>query len=71
MRGYSRVHAVQIGDWGKTGSRHQQDVADFMGAIGSHLSPDFIISTGDNLYPCMPAVPCCHCRATAQLSSRC
>jgi hypothetical protein len=42
---------MQVGDWGKTGSRHQQEVARLMGTAGSYLAPDLIVSTGDNLYP--------------------
>ncbi|KAK1264011.1 Purple acid phosphatase 17 [Acorus gramineus] len=44
------LSALVIGDWGRTGSYNQTDVAFQMGRIGEKLDIDFIISTGDNFY---------------------
>ncbi|XP_021909905.1 purple acid phosphatase 3-like [Carica papaya] len=39
-----------IGDWGRSGSYNQSEVAFQMGRIGEQLDIDFVISTGDNFY---------------------
>ena len=39
-----------IGDWGREGTHHQQDVANAMNVIAAKIKPRFIISTGDNFY---------------------
>lgn len=39
-----------VGDWGRNGHAHQQEVADMMNACGAIVEPEFIISTGDNFY---------------------
>ena len=39
-----------IGDWGREGAHHQQDVANAMSVVAAKIKPRFIISTGDNFY---------------------
>lgn len=39
-----------IGDWGRKGKYHQQNVADAMNKCAEKIPPEFIISTGDNFY---------------------
>ena len=41
---------LAVGDWGRDGAFHQQDVADQMGKAASDLSAAFIVSVGDNFY---------------------
>lgn len=45
------THFYVIGDWGRNGYEHQQEVALAMQALAQTLEPEFIISTGDNFYP--------------------
>ncbi len=40
-----------IGDWGRKGEFYQQKLANTMGKVAERIEPEFIISTGDNLYP--------------------
>ncbi len=42
---------IVVGDWGRQGQYHQQDVAMQMALVGAMLRPQFVISTGDNFYP--------------------
>ncbi len=41
---------LAVGDWGRGGDFHQQDVADQMGKAANDLSASFIVSVGDNFY---------------------
>lgn len=41
---------LAVGDWGRDGAFHQQDVADQMGKAADALSPAFVVSVGDNFY---------------------
>jgi 3',5'-cyclic AMP phosphodiesterase CpdA len=45
------THFFVIGDWGRNGYHHQQDLADAMQEAAKMVEPEFIISTGDNFYP--------------------
>jgi hypothetical protein len=45
------THFFVIGDWGRNGYHHQQDLADAMQRAAQVVEPEFIISTGDNFYP--------------------
>lgn len=45
------THFIVIGDWGRNGADHQQQVADQMGIIAAQFNNRYIISTGDNFYP--------------------
>lgn len=45
---------VQIGDWGRQGLKNQSEVAAVMGELAHTRAPEFIISTGDNFYQCVP-----------------
>lgn len=40
-----------VGDWGRNGKHFQKDVAHQMNETAKSISPDFILSTGDNFYP--------------------
>ena len=40
-----------VGDWGRSGEYMQKDVAVQMGRAAHQLEADFIVSTGDNIYP--------------------
>ncbi|MED6193661.1 Purple acid phosphatase 8 [Stylosanthes scabra] len=40
-----------IGDWGRRGAYNQSQLAFQMGIVGKELDIDFVISTGDNIYP--------------------
>ncbi|QHO60201.1 Purple acid phosphatase [Arachis hypogaea] len=40
-----------IGDWGRRGTYNQSQLAFQMGIVGKELDIDFVISTGDNIYP--------------------
>jgi predicted MPP superfamily phosphohydrolase len=44
-------HFIAVGDWGRNGEYGQLDVAKQMGLWAASHPNDFIISTGDNLYP--------------------
>lgn len=39
-----------VGDWGRKGRYNQSAVAEQMGVVGAELSPEFIVSVGDNFY---------------------
>ncbi len=41
-----------VGDWGRNGQGHTQDVADWMGVAANQVDAKFVISTGDNFYCC-------------------
>eukprot|EP00887_Chlorella_sp_A99_P005353 scaffold1.g5353.t1 len=47
----SAVTFFVIGDWGRAGGWNQTEVAALMGTVGARVKPQFIISTGDNMYP--------------------
>jgi tartrate-resistant acid phosphatase type 5 len=40
-----------FGDWGRNGEFHQKDLAELMNKATAIVEPEFIISTGDNIYP--------------------
>ena len=40
-----------FGDWGRNGEDNQKEVAREMGIVAKKFKPEFIISTGDNIYP--------------------
>jgi tartrate-resistant acid phosphatase type 5 len=40
-----------FGDWGRSGEFHQKDLAELMNKATAIVEPEFIISTGDNIYP--------------------
>ena len=42
---------VVVGDWGRDGASHQQDVADQMGRTASATASRFTVTVGDNFYP--------------------
>lgn len=44
-------HFLAIGDWGRKGQYHQQDVADRMEEVARVLDAEFVMSLGDNFYP--------------------
>jgi predicted MPP superfamily phosphohydrolase len=44
------VHFMALGDWGRSGRYHQNDVGVMMQQAGRIWQPSFIISTGDNFY---------------------
>ena len=50
-RASSELRFIAIGDWGE-GSKSQHQVAGAMGKWCAAHTCDFIISTGDNFYPC-------------------
>jgi acid phosphatase len=41
---------LAVGDWGRDGGDHQQDVADKMGETAAQIRSRFIVSVGDNFY---------------------
>lgn len=43
---------VALGDWGRDGLKAQRDVADSMAAAADEIGSRFVISVGDNFYPC-------------------
>ncbi|WP_109832721.1 metallophosphoesterase [Reichenbachiella versicolor] len=45
------IHWYVIGDFGRNGQFGQQEVADQMGEYSEIQEPDFIVTTGDNIYP--------------------
>jgi len=45
------LHFIVMGDWGRNGADHQKQVAAQMGKTASEAKAEFIISTGDNIYP--------------------
>jgi len=42
---------MAFGDWGRNGEDNQREVAAEMGIVAKKFKPEFIISTGDNIYP--------------------
>jgi tartrate-resistant acid phosphatase type 5 len=42
---------MAFGDWGRNGEDNQREVAKEMGIEAKKFKPEFIISTGDNIYP--------------------
>lgn len=42
---------IVFGDWGRNGEDNQKEVADEMGIVAKKFKPEFIVSTGDNIYP--------------------
>ena len=40
-----------FGDWGRNGEDNQKVVAREMGIVAKKFKPEFIVSTGDNIYP--------------------
>lgn len=49
--GRVRLSFLIIGDWGRQGDRTQKRVAAAMDAVAARTPVDFIVSTGDNIYP--------------------
>jgi acid phosphatase len=41
---------LAVGDWGRDGAFHQQEVADRMGESAAQIGASFVISVGDNFY---------------------
>ena len=41
---------LAVGDWGRDGSSHQQDVANRMGETAARIGSKFTVSVGDNFY---------------------
>ena len=48
--GGASLKFLAVGDWGRHGQHHQQEVADRMGESAALLGARFIISVGDNFY---------------------
>ena len=46
----SALTFLAVGDWGRDGGFHQQDVADRMGETAAQIGASFVISVGDNFY---------------------
>ena len=42
---------IVFGDWGRNGEDNQREVAGEMGIVAKKFKPEFIVSTGDNIYP--------------------
>jgi tartrate-resistant acid phosphatase type 5 len=42
---------IVFGDWGRNGEDNQKEVAAEMGIVAEKFKPEFIVSTGDNIYP--------------------
>jgi len=42
---------IVFGDWGRNGEDNQREVAREMGIVAKKFKPEFIVSTGDNIYP--------------------
>lgn len=45
------LHFIVMGDWGRNGADHQKQVAAQMGKTAAQIKTQFVISTGDNIYP--------------------
>src|SRR5215470_8224786 len=45
------LHFMAFGDWGRNGEDNQKEVAREMGIVAKKFKPEFIVSTGDNIYP--------------------
>lgn len=45
-----RYHFFVLGDWGRRGKQHQQEVADQMNVQAKKLHAQFMIAVGDNFY---------------------
>lgn len=41
---------LTVGDWGRDGTQHQQDVANRMGEVAQRIGSRFVVSVGDNFY---------------------
>lgn len=46
----TRISFIAIGDWGRSGTKHQDEVAYQMGIWGESKKINFVISLGDNFY---------------------
>lgn len=44
------IRFLTVGDWGRDGASHQQDVATAMGKRAAHKSSRFVVTVGDNFY---------------------
>lgn len=44
------VNFLVLGDWGRDGASHQQDVADAMGRSAKQIGSRFVVTVGDNFY---------------------
>ena len=47
----SAINFLAVGDWGRNGEDHQKQVAEQMGKVAAMVKANFIVSTGDNIYP--------------------
>ncbi len=45
------LNFIVMGDWGRNGEDHQQQVAAQMGKTATTVKSQFVIATGDNFYP--------------------
>jgi len=45
------LNFIALGDWGRNGDDHQKQVAEQMGKVAKKINANFIVSTGDNIYP--------------------
>ena len=45
------LNFLAMGDWGRNGADHQKQVATQMGKFVSEMNANFVVSTGDNIYP--------------------
>ena len=45
-----RYHFFVLGDWGRRGKQHQQEVADQMIVQSKKLNAQFLVAVGDNFY---------------------
>lgn len=45
------LHFLVVGDWGRKGYYHQQDVANRMEEAAEKFDAEFVIALGDNFYP--------------------
>ncbi|MBL8554377.1 MAG: metallophosphoesterase [Phenylobacterium sp.] len=43
---------LALGDWGRGGGRHQREVAEAMASTAAERNGQFVLSAGDNFYPC-------------------
>lgn len=49
-QGPASLAFLAVGDWGRNGDFHQQDVADRMAEAASQIGARFVVSVGDNFY---------------------
>jgi len=47
----SALNFIAFGDWGRSGEYNQKQVAQQMGKTAKNVKAEFIVSTGDNIYP--------------------